>query len=207
MISFGGPQGLNDIRPFLQNVVRGRRISARPARRGGASLRALRRGLPVDGSDVPSSGGAAARLEAAGRPLPVHVGMRNWHPFLEETLAEMSRAGVRRAVGLIAAAHRSYSSCLQYLRERGMRLARRCDSKGWRDVEATYVADWHTHDGFVDANVSPVSRRRSTVCLSTLSRSCAELIFTAHSIPVSMVGPLSVSPPVRRDGSCSLPPA
>ena len=53
-------------------------------------------------------------LIGAGAPLPVYVGMRNWHPYLVDTLAAMAQGGVRRAIGFIAAAHRSYSSCTQY---------------------------------------------------------------------------------------------
>ena len=49
----------------------------------------------------------------------MYVGMRNWHPYLKDTLARMAADGVRRAVGVLAAAHRSYSSCKQYQRERG----------------------------------------------------------------------------------------
>ena len=54
------------------------------------------------------------RLSSEAVPLPVYLGMRNWHPYLKDTLAQMSRDGVRRAVGFIAAAQRSYSSCTQY---------------------------------------------------------------------------------------------
>ena len=88
--------------------------------------------------------GLRQRLRDRGTPLPVYVGMRNWHPFLADTLAEMSRAGVRRAVGFIAAAHRSYSSCTQYrenVRDARAALAR----AGLADVEVTYVGDWHAH--------------------------------------------------------------
>ena len=81
--------------------------------------------------------------------------MRNWHPFLADTLAEMSRAGVRRAVGLIAAAHRSYSSCLQYQENvRDARAALR--EQGLADVEVTYVGDWHDHPGFIEASAAQV---------------------------------------------------
>ena len=183
MISFGGPQGLNDIRPFLQNVVRGRRISPDRLEEVAHHYELFGGVSPLTALTFRQAEGLRARLEAAGRPLPVHVGMRNWHPFLEETLAEMSRAGVRRAVGLIAAAHRSYSSCLQY-RENVDAARASLRQQGLRDVEVTYVADWHTHDGFVDANVSRITEAFDR--LPATLRDRAELIFTAHSIPVSM---------------------
>src|SRR6185436_17902814 len=123
------------------------------------------------------------RLQARGAGLPVYVGMRNWHPYLKDTLAEMSRAGVRRAVGVIAAAHRSYSSCLQY-RENVAAARAEIRAAGLADVDVVYVGDWHTHPGFVDANAANI--RDAQAALPAEARDRARLVFTAHSIPVSM---------------------
>jgi ferrochelatase len=127
--------------------------------------------------------GLARRLEAAGQAMPVFVGMRNWHPYLAETLAAMSRAGIRRAVGFIAAAHRSYSSCTQY-RENVADARAALAREGLADVEVTYVSDWFNHPSFIAANAERVSA--ATANLDPALRERAELIFTAHSIPVSM---------------------
>jgi protoporphyrin/coproporphyrin ferrochelatase len=183
MISFGGPQGLNDIRPFLQNVVRGRRIAPDRLDEVAHHYELFGGVSPLTALTFQQAEGLRVRLEAAGRPLPVHVGMRNWHPFLEDTLAEMSRAGIRRAVGFIAAAHRSYSSCLQY-RENVESARASLRDQGLPDVEITYVGDWHTHDGFIAANASRIAEAFER--LPPTQRDRAELIFTAHSIPVSM---------------------
>jgi protoporphyrin/coproporphyrin ferrochelatase len=183
VVSFGGPQGPADVRPFLENVLRGRRVA--PGRIeevahhydlfGGVS--------PLTALTLRQADGLRDRLAAIGIPLPVHVGMRNWHPFLKETLADMSRAGVRRAVGLIAAAHRSYSSCTQY-RENVDEARAALTRESLADVEVTYVGDWHTHEGFIEANASRV--REAIGRLPPTFQAHAELIFTAHSIPVSM---------------------
>ena len=109
VIAFGGPQGPEDIRPFLDNVLRGRRVA--PARIeevahhyelfGGVS--------PLTAHTERQAEGLRKRLRAAGVPLGVYIGMRNWRPYLRDTLAAMSRrSGHRRAIGFIAAAHRSY---------------------------------------------------------------------------------------------------
>ena len=82
MISFGGPQGVNDIRPFLQNVVRGRRISPERLEEVAHHYELFGGVSPLTALTFRQSEGLRARLQAAGRPLPVHVGMRNWHPFL-----------------------------------------------------------------------------------------------------------------------------
>ena len=106
VVAFGGPQGPADIRPFLANVLRGRRVPAdriedvarHYERFGGVSpLTAITR-RQVDG--------LRTRLAAAGVDVPVYLGMRNWHPLLPDVLQTMARDGVRRAIGFVCAAHR-----------------------------------------------------------------------------------------------------
>jgi len=109
--------------------------------------------------------------------------MRNWHPYLADTLAEMSQAGVRRAVGLVMAAHRSYSSCLQY-RENVRDARRQIRDEGRVDVEITYVEDWHEHPAFVETWAAHIERALAT--LPESARANAQIIFTAHSIPLPM---------------------
>jgi ferrochelatase len=123
------------------------------------------------------------RLRAGGHDIPVYVGMRNWHPFLSDTLAEMSRDGIRRAVGFIAAPHRSYSSCTQY-RENVRDARAGLRHAGLADVEVTFVDDWHTHPKYIEASADHVEA--SLQNLPAELRRRAMLVFTAHSIPVSM---------------------
>lgn len=127
--------------------------------------------------------GLRARLESAGTPLPVYVGMRNWHPFLVDTLSEMSRAGTRHAIGFIASAHRSYSGCTQY-RENVADARKAVVEHGLPDVKVTFVSDWHAHPSFIAANADNVIAAIRRLPEST--RRGTELIFTAHSIPLAM---------------------
>lgn len=180
LIAFGGPQGPDDIRPFLANVLRGRRVTPERVeevvhhyeRFGGVS--------PMTAVTRQQAAALQARLREAGRPLPVYVGMRNWHPYLSDTLAEMSADGVRRAIGFIAAAHGSYSSCGQYKENvRDARLAVR--DRGLADVSVSYVPSWFAHPRFIEVNAAHVR-----AALATLPRAVAdeaEIVFTAHSIP------------------------
>lgn len=183
LISFGGPRGPDDVRPFLANVLRGRQVP--PARVeevahhyelfGGVS--------PITMLTERQAAGLAARLVEAGQPLPVYVGMRNWHPFLADTLADMSRAGVRRAIGFILAAQASYSSCEQY-RDNVREARQRVRAAGLADLVVTYVHGWHVHEGFIAANAAHV--RTAIDRLPDTVRERAQLICTAHSIPLSM---------------------
>jgi ferrochelatase len=183
VIAFGGPQGLADIRPFLANVLRGRRVAPGRVEEVAHHYELFGGVSPLPAVTAHQADGLRQRLSASGVPLPVYTGMRNWHPYLQDTLAEMSRAGVRRAVGFIAAAHRSYSGCLQYKENvDGARasLAR----EALPDVEITYVSDWHTHPLFIAANAARAHQALAQLPIGLQDR--ATLIFTAHSIPVTM---------------------
>lgn len=183
VVSFGGPLGMGDVRPFLANVLRGRRVP--PARIDAvAEHYAHFEGIsPITSLTFRQAAGLQARLRAYGPDLPVYVGMRNWQPFLADTLAEMARDGVRRALGFVTAAHRSYSSCGQYKQNvadaRAALLA-----QGLPDVDVRFVSDWYAAEGFVLANATHIAEALAR--LPEGVRSEATVVFTAHSIPTPM---------------------
>jgi ferrochelatase len=183
VIAFGGPQSPSDIRPFLANVLRGRRVAPGRIDEVAHHYELVGGRSPLTELTMKQAEGMRERLAMLGTPLPVYVGMRNWHPFLADTLRRMSQAGIRRVVGFIAAAHRSYSSCTQY-RENVAEARAALKSEGLADVEVTYVGDWFEHPSFVAANADRVDRAFSS--LEPPLRDGARLVFTAHSIPESM---------------------
>jgi ferrochelatase len=138
---------------------------------------------PITELTMRQAEGLRKRLAEAGRPLLVYVGMRNWHPFLPDTLREMHGAGVRHAIGFIAAAHHSYSSCQQY-RENVAAARLELRAATGSDIEITYAASWFDHPLFVKANAGHV--RAAVDRLPASVRGQARLVFTAHSIPVVM---------------------
>ena len=183
IISFGGPRGPNDVRPFLANVLRGRRVPPERVEEVAHHYELFGGVSPITEITQRQADGLRSRLAAAGHPLPVFVGMRNWHPFLADTMAEMHAAGVRRAIGFIAAAQHSYSSCQQY-RENvaSARAELRAGTSG--DIDVTYVGSWYDHPLFVAANAAHV--RAALEQLPAGVRDEARLVCTAHSIPLSM---------------------
>jgi ferrochelatase len=183
IVAFGGPLGPADVRPFLANVLRGRRVTPERVEEVAHHYELFGGVSPLTALTRAQAAGLAVRLRERGSPLPVYVGMRNWYPFLADTLAEMSRAGIGRAIGFIAAPHRSYSSCTQY-RENVRDARATLQHAGFPDVEVTYVGDWHTHPGFIDAAAAHVAASVTDLPGHLLAR--AMLVFTAHSIPMSM---------------------
>ena len=183
LISFGGPQGLDEIRPFLRNVLRGRSIPETRLEAVAKHYEGFAGMSPLTSITMQQAKGLRARLAVEPSPLPVYVGMRNWHPFLEDTLIEMANAGVRRVLALTLAAHHSYSSCGQY-KQNVIQARQYLRSRTNIDLEFTYVADWHNHEGFIKANSDQI--KRACNALAPALRAKAKVVFTAHSIPRAM---------------------
>jgi protoporphyrin/coproporphyrin ferrochelatase len=182
-IAFGGPQGHADIRPFLQNVLRARRVPPERIEAVAHHYELFDGVSPITAITEQQARGLAERLAARQLALPVHVGMRNWRPLIEDTLAELSAAGARRLVGVIAAAHRSYSSCEQY-KQNVWQAQESLRAKGVTPPSIVYVGDWHVSPAFVEAVASRIEDARTTLPAETQPR--ARVVFTAHSIPVTM---------------------
>lgn len=183
LIAFGGPKGPDDVRPFLANVLRGRRVSPERVEEVAHHYELFRGVSPITDLTMRQAQGLRARLDRNGPVLPVYVGMRNWHPYLRDTMREMAGDGVRRAIGFILAAHRSFSSCTQY-RENVRDARADLLGTGIQPPDVVFSGDWHAHAGYVET-----CARHIEVALSRLPldvRTAARVVFTAHSIPVSM---------------------
>ena len=183
LVSFGGPQGPADIRPFLERVLRGRRVTPERIEEVAHHYELFGGVLPITGLTRRQGEGLEQRLAAAGHPLPVYIGMRNWHPLLADTLKKMHTAGARHAVGFIAAAHHSYSSCQQY-RENVADARAALQTDTGADVDITFVNSWFDHPLFAEANAGHV--RAALARLPAGLHGAARLVFTAHSIPLPM---------------------
>ncbi len=183
IISFGGPQGPADVRPFLANVLRGRRVPPERIEVVAHHYDLFDGVSPLTELTRRQAAGIAERLRRDGLALPVFVGMRNWHPYLADTLETLADQGLRRAIGVITAAQRSYSSCLQY-KENVLAARAELARRAKPDVEVTFIGDWHAHDGFIEANAAHA--REAFARLPEALRDTARLVFTAHSIPVPM---------------------
>jgi ferrochelatase len=185
LIAFGGPQGLDDVRPFLANVLRGRRVPPERVEEVVAHYERFQGVSPLAAITRRQAEGLRAGLLARGVDLPVYVGMRNWHPLLSDVVREMGRQGVSRAIGFICAPHRCYSGCGQY-RENVVDARAAAVAAGHPDVTITYVGDWHAHEQFVEVNARNIDAALAR--LPSPLRHAARLVFTAHSIPAAMAG-------------------
>jgi len=180
LVSFGGPEGPADVVPFLENVTRGRGVPrdrlAKVARHydlfGGVSPinQQCRDLLTAIGKD----------FAAAGIDLPRYWGNRNWHPYLADTVAQMTADGVRHAIAFVTSAYGSHSSCRQYLDD--IETARAQAGPGAPRIDK--IRHFFNHPGFIgsvtEAALAAIGQ------LPEFVRHDAWLVFTAHSIPEAM---------------------
>jgi protoporphyrin/coproporphyrin ferrochelatase len=184
-IAFGGPEGPEDIRPFLENVLRARRIPAARLDEVAHHYELFGGVSPLTAITARQASGIERRLRDRGMPLRVHVGMRNWRPLLPDTFRELHAAGARRVLALVAAAHRSYSSCEQY-KQNVWQAQEELRAEGLTPAEVVYAGDWHTSEGFVEAAAARI--REATLTLPAVLQTRARVVFTAHAIPTGMAG-------------------
>jgi ferrochelatase len=180
LIAFGGPERPEDVRPFLANVTRGRAIPPARLEEVVHHYEAIGGRSPLNELTARQAERLAATLAATGAPLPVYVGMRNWHPYVADTLARMADDGIRRAVGLILSPHATEASRERYME---LALAGRA-ALGARAPEIRWATTWHLNPFFLTAAADAVTAE--LVTLPAARRAEAHLVFTAHSVPVAM---------------------
>jgi ferrochelatase len=180
LIAFGGPTAPAEIRPFLELVTRGRRIPAERLEEVAHHYEQMPGGRsPLNELTERQAAGLRQALDRRGRSLPVFVGMRNWHPFLRETLGAMAAAGHRRALGIILSPFRSEASWERYQQDVAGARASVPNAPA-----VDYAPAWSTHPRFVAAAADSV--RAALARVPAADRADTPLVFTAHSIPRPM---------------------
>jgi ferrochelatase len=181
LLSFGGPEGPDEVMPFLENVTRGRgvprarleSVAGHYHRFGGVS--------PISRQCRDLKAAIEADFAAHDLDLPVYWGNRNWHPFLADTLRAMAADGVRRAAAFVTSAYSGYSCCRQYLED---------IERAQGEVEGAPAIDklriYFNHPGFVEPMIE--NTRAAFARLPSDLRERARLVFTAHSVPIAQPG-------------------
>jgi ferrochelatase len=180
VVSFGGPESRDDVIPFLENVLRGRNVPRERMlavaehyyRFGGKS--------PINQQTRELIAALEAELAQRGPKLPVYWGNRNWHPLLPETLLQMKKDGVLRALGFVTSAYSSYSGCRQYRED----IARAQQEVGEGAPEIDKLRVFFNHPGFIDATAERVGDALAAVPVG--AKENVQVVYIAHSVPVSM---------------------
>ncbi len=176
IVGFGGPEGHDDVMPFLENVTRGRGVPRERLLAVAEHYHHFDGRSPINDQVRELIAALKTVLEREGPALPVYWGNRNWHPMLADTVRQMRDDGVKHSVAIATSAFSSYSGCRQYRENIAEAQAAVGDGAPRIDKIPPY---WH-HDGFITAMAVNVRAALAEV------PAAAELIFTAHSVPMSM---------------------
>lgn len=181
--SFGGPEGQDDVLPFLRNVTAGRGIPDERLEEVATHYRTLGGVSPINEQNRDLIARLEKELENRGLDLPVYWGNRNWGPYVNDTVRQMHEDGHREAVGLVTSAYSSYSSCMQYHED--FRSALRENSLE-DSMRITKARVYYNHPGFLDPIVDGVREAIEAHVADGHAVDGIEIIFTTHSIPNAM---------------------
>jgi ferrochelatase len=180
LIGFGGPEKPADIRPFLQIVTEGHRIPAERIEEVAHHYDAIGGRSPLNELTRAQAEALRQLLTREGITTPVYIAMRNWHPFLQETLAEMTMAGHGRALGIILSSFQTEASWERYMSD----VAAAREKVGMDAPEVVYAPAWADHPLFTETMVDRAAAALARVPAER--RADAHLLCTAHSVPLAM---------------------
>jgi ferrochelatase len=176
LLSFGGPEGPDEVLPFLENVTRGRGVPRERLAEVAEHYYAVGGVSPINAQCRE----LLANVRAAGLDLPMYWGNRNSRPFIEDTVREMADAGVERAIAFVTSAYSSYSACRQYYDD----IDRAVAAAGPRAPAIDKIRPYFNHPGFIEPWAAGVADALAT--LDPEAQAGARLVCTAHSVPIGM---------------------
>jgi len=179
MIGYGAPEKKEDIMPFLRNVASGRPIPEDRLREVAHHYEIFDGKSPLNELTYKQAQKLEKLLLEHGYDLPVYIGMRNWHPFIKDSLEQMWEKGVRKLIGLIMAVYRSDASWERYMRD----ISEACEDLEIK-LHVEYVPPLFDHPLFIESSAKKVVERMRDIPKDRLKTTM--LVFTAHSIPQKM---------------------
>jgi ferrochelatase len=180
VVSFGGPEAMDDVMPFLENVTRGRNVPRERLEEVAHHYELFGGVSPINRQNRDLIAALEVELREHGIELPIAFGNRNWDPFLESALRELEGSGARRVLAFFTSAFSSYSGCRQYRED----VHRAQSAVGSGAPEVLKLRAFYNHPGFVGANADRV--RDAFARVPEARRAAAPIVFTAHSIPTAM---------------------
>jgi ferrochelatase len=193
LAGFGGPEGPDDVMPFLRNVTRGRGIPEERLVEVSHHYQALGGSSPINEQNRQLRAALAAELQRRGVAVPVLWGNRNWAPYLPATIAQAHSAGQVRLLGLATSAYSSYSSCRQYREDFGMALAgvgaAGVEGAGTElvgSVRIDKIRPYFDRPGFRQPFADGTVEAVRDALAADLVLTDVEIVFTTHSIPLTM---------------------
>jgi protoporphyrin/coproporphyrin ferrochelatase len=180
LVSFGGPDGPDDVLPFLENVLRGRNVPRERMLEVAEHYYHFGGKSPINEQNRKLITALEAELAALGPHLRIYWGNRNWHPLLADTLRQMATDGIKHALAFVTSAYSSYSGCRQYRED----IARAQQEVGPTAPLVDKLRVFYDHPGFIEPMIELTNYALAQIPADR--GAAARLAFTAHSIPQAM---------------------
>ncbi len=180
VVSFGGPEGPEEVLPFLENVLRGRNVPKERMLEVAEHYQAFGGKSPINEQNRELIAALTSELDKHGPALPIYWGNRNWHPLLTDTIEKMRDDGRRKSLAFFTSAYSSYSGCRQY-REN---IIEACTYEGSLSPMVHKLRAFYNHPGFISAMIERVRDAVANIPAADLEKT--RFFYTAHSIPASM---------------------
>jgi ferrochelatase len=180
IVSFGGPERRDEVIPFLENVLRGKPVPRERLLEVAEHYYHFDGVSPINRQTRDLIAALRTELDRAGISLPIYWGNRNWHPLLADTMRQMTRDGVKRALAFVVSAFSSYSGCRQY--RENIADAQRAVGTGAPQIDK--IRAFYNHPEFIAAAADRVGEAWRQIPMK--GQATARVAFTAHSIPSSM---------------------
>jgi ferrochelatase len=187
LIGFGGPTRREEIRPYLQNVLRGRPVSPERFEEVVHNYEAIGCRSPFNELTFRQAERLRRLLQREGPQLPVYVCMRNWHPFFTETLEKMALDGVKHAIGIILAPQQGEASWGRYQVSLKQAIEQIQAKAEMECPSIDYGEPWFKHPLFIEAVVDRLRCKMDKIGFD--QRDQVKLLFTAHSVPTPLAKP------------------
>ena len=182
LASFGGPEGQDDVIPFLRNVTRGRGIPEERLEEVAHHYRAFGGISPINDQNRELKAALEAELAKRGIDLPVLWGNRNWDPYLRDALTEARERGFTKLIAIGTSAYSSYSSCRQYREDYAIAL----DETGLAgQISIDKVRQFFDHPGFVTPFIEGVTKGLADAAAAGIAPEDTHVLFATHSIPTT----------------------
>ncbi len=182
LASFGGPEGQDDVIPFLRNVTRGRGIPEERLEEVAHHYRAFGGISPINDQNRELKAALEAELARRGIDLPVLWGNRNWEPYIKDAFVEANERGFTKLLAIGTSAYSSYSGCRQYRED----YARALDETGLSGViQIDKIRQFFDHPGFVDPFIEGLRNGLADVAARGIAPEQTHVLFSTHSIPSS----------------------
>lgn len=180
VVSFGGPEGMDQVVPFLENVLRERNVPRARLLEVARHYESFGGVSPLNEQNRRLIACLRKELDDFDLPMPIYFGNRNWHPFLSDTVCSMKEDGIKKALAFVTSAYSSYSGCRQYRED----IERAISKVGPPAPQIDKLRVFFNHPGFLEPNIEAVEAAYRRIPED--QRDSAPLLFTAHSLPVAM---------------------